>query len=259
MSNTAVPPANIQSVDRALSILDLLAQNEDLGVSEIAGTLGVHKSTAFRLLSVLEAHQLIVQNGNRGKYRLGFGVVRLAGAAISRLDFVRESQDVCRALAAELNETINIAVMDAGAAVNVTQELGGGTVMVHNWLGQRTPLHATSSGKVLLAGQNRAAIDTVIAAGAAEVTPFTITDPDALRAELDRVRLRGWASTTSELEIGLNAVAAPIHGVDGTVIGAVSASGPGYRLTEEIFPAVARRLAAAARGISIRTGFVPGA
>lgn len=258
MSNSASGASAVQSVDRALSILDLLVSNEALGVTEIAGILGVHKSTAFRLLSVLETHQLIIQNGERGRYRLGFGVVRLAGAVTMRLDLVRESQDVCRALAVELRETINIAIMDAGAAVNVTQELGGSAVRVDSWIGRQTPLHATSSGKVLLAGASPAEIDAVIAERPVELTPFTITDPTALRAELDRVRLRGWASTTSELEIGLNAVAAPIRGPGGGVLGAVSASGPGYRLTVEIFPAVATRLAAAAREISSRIGFVPG-
>jgi DNA-binding IclR family transcriptional regulator len=250
--------SQVQSVDRALLILDLLARHGDLGVTELAGHIGVHKSTAFRLLAVLERHRLVEQLGERGKYRLGFGVVRLAGATTARLDLVREGRETCRRLATELGETINIAVLDTGAAMNISQEQGGGAVTAQNWIGKRTPLHATSSGKVLLAWAADDVVDVVLDGGLAPLTPLTITDAGALRAELDRVRLRGWSSTCSELEIGLNAIAAPIRDVDSSVVGAVSASGPVYRLAEESFPETALAVAAAAREISRRIGFVDG-
>lgn len=245
MGNVADAPTSEQAVDRALSIIELLARNADLGVTEIAGSLGLHKSTAFRLLSVLEAHELVDQVGDHGGYRLGFGVVGLAAAVLARLDLVRESRDVCRAVADELRETVNIAVVDAGTAVNIVQDMDGSTVRVHNWIGKRTPLHATSSGKVLLAGSSVAEIEALVAAR---------PDPQTLHAELDQVRRRGWAGSCGELEIGLNAVAAPIRGAGGAVVGAISISGPAYRLTEASFPTVARRLITAAGEISSRLG-----
>src|SRR4051812_26417238 len=110
MGNVADAPSSEQAVDRALSILELLAHAADLGVTEIAEALGLHRSTVFRLVSVLEARHLVVAAGDRAKYRLGFGVVQLAGAAIARLDLVRASHDLCREVAAELGETVNIAI-----------------------------------------------------------------------------------------------------------------------------------------------------
>jgi DNA-binding IclR family transcriptional regulator len=249
------PATPVQSVDRALTILEMLAESGELGVTEIGAELNVHKSTAFRLLGSLEQHRLVEQLGERGKYRLGFGIVRLAGATTARLDLAREGGPVCRQLAGEINETVNIAVMDAGAAVNITQEQGSAAVTAQNWIGQRTPLHATSSGKVLLAWADADALAAVLKAGLERRTPATITDPAALRAELDRIRQRGWAYAVEELETGLNTVAAPIRGADGSVVAALSASGPSYRLGTESVPAVAKKLQVGADEISSQLGY----
>jgi hypothetical protein len=131
--------SQVQSVDRALTILDILARHGELGVTEIAASLGVHKSTAFRLVSALEQHRLVEQLSERGKYRLGFGIVRLASATTARMNLSQESRPFCRELATEFNETVNVAVLDTGAAVNIAQEQGQATVSVQNWIGRRTP------------------------------------------------------------------------------------------------------------------------
>jgi DNA-binding IclR family transcriptional regulator len=84
--------ATIQSVDRAVTILEILARDGENGVTDIARELGVHKSTAFRLMAALERRELIAQDSSRGKYRLGVGIVRLAGAAGAQLDLVQEGR-----------------------------------------------------------------------------------------------------------------------------------------------------------------------
>ncbi|WP_158843971.1 IclR family transcriptional regulator [Saccharothrix deserti] len=248
------PAVQVQSVDRALAILDLLARRGEAGVTEIAAELDVHKSTAFRLVGALENRRLVEQVSDRGKYRLGFGIIRLAGATTATLDLPREGQAVCERLATELDETVNLAIMDSGAATNITQAYGSAAVTTRNWIGQRTPLHATSSGKVLLAWAEEpvlnAALDTL-----ERFTPNTITSRSKLLAELDTVREQGWASTNEELEIGLNAVAAPIRGAGGTVVAAVSVSGPAYRLTVDSFASVTEKLLAGAYEISTRIGY----
>lgn len=142
---------SVQSVDRAVSVLEILAKLGEAGVTEISEELGVHKSTAFRILGVLENRGLVEQERDRGKYYLGAGVLRLVGAAAIRLDISQEGQPVCRALAEDTGETANIAVLDGDAAVNIMQARGSAAVTAYNWLGRRTPLHATASGKVLLA------------------------------------------------------------------------------------------------------------
>ncbi|WP_051943070.1 IclR family transcriptional regulator [Streptacidiphilus rugosus] len=254
MSNGESP---VQSVDRAVTILELLARTGESGVTEIAAELGVHKSTAFRLAAALELRGLLEQSGERGKYRLGLGLVRLAGAATVRLDLSQQSRPVCERLAAELGETINVAVLDRDAAVNIDQVLGPSALTTHNWVGQRTPLHATSSGKVLLAHLAPALLDEALAAPLARYTDRTLTDPAALRAQLESVRQDGFASTVEELEPGLNAVAAPLLAYHGQVVGALSASGPSFRLTRARLRTTATAVCAAATEISARLGHPP--
>src|SRR5689334_22479829 len=140
---TGADASQVQSVDRALLVLDLLATRGELGVTELAAELAVHKSTAFRLVTALERRDLVQQIGDRGKYRLGLGILRLAAATTGRLEVSREGRQVCERLALELGETVNIAIMEDGVAVNVLQEYGNASVMTRNWIGRRTPLHAT--------------------------------------------------------------------------------------------------------------------
>ncbi|MFW3170932.1 IclR family transcriptional regulator [Geodermatophilus sp. CPCC 206100] len=247
--------AAVQSVDRALSVLEILAAHGEAGVTEVAAELGVHKSTAFRLVAVLESRGFVEQLADRGKYRLGFGVVRLAGAAAAQLDIAHEGRRICEGLAADLEETVNIAILDSDRAVNVSQVRGPAALSTHNWVGQGTPLHATSSGKVLLAHAAEAVRKGVLSREMPRFTPFTITDPEALRRDLDRIVEQGWGSTVQEYEVGLSAVAAPVRGADGDVIAALSVSGPSFRMDAQDFPRVAKRVVSGADELSRRLGF----
>jgi DNA-binding IclR family transcriptional regulator len=248
-------PSQVQSVDRAIAILYLLAQRSGAGVTEVAAELGVHKSTAFRLIAALENGSLIEQDGERGKYHLGRGVLRLAAATAARLELPTESRPVCRRLAAELGEAVDVGILDSGEATSILQEYAPSAITGRNWLGQRTPLHATASGKMLLACTDAVTLKEVLACELHRYTPQTVVEPTVLEAELAKVRERGWASTAEELEIGLNAVAAPISDGTGEVVAAVGVSGPSYRLTVESFPAVAAHLVEGAREISARLGY----
>lgn len=249
-------PAVVQSVDRALNILEILARRRDAGVTEIGKELGVHKSTAFRLLAALETHGFVEQGEDRGSYRLGFAIVRLAGAITAQLDLTRQGRDACERLAVDLGDTVNLAILDGHRAVNISQSRGAAAVASHNWIGQQTPLHATSSGKVLLAFGPASVLAAVLTAPLERFTDSTVTEVAALAAELDRIRDAGWACTAEEYEIGLNAVAAPVRGADGAVVAALSVSGPAYRLSTESFPGIAKRVIEAADEVSGRMGHV---
>jgi DNA-binding IclR family transcriptional regulator len=247
-------PAQVQSVDRALSILDLLARRGEVGVTDLALELDVHKSTAFRLVTALERRQLVEQVGDRGKYRLGLGVLRLAAATTGHLDVTRESRPVCARLALELGETVNVAILDSDAAINVLQEFGNAAIGSRNWIGRRTPLHATSSGKILLAFAGPQLREAVLGGPLERHTEHTLTDPRRLREQLDQAVRDGWAATVEELEAGLTAVAAAIRDGTGEVVAAISVSGPSYRLSPDSLAEVAGRVMAAGAQISARMG-----
>lgn len=244
----------VQSVERAIWILEILARSGEAGVTELAGELGVHKSTAFRLVATLERRSLVEQQYGRGKYRLGTGILRLAGATTSRLDLVQESRGISRLLAQQVGETVNLAVLSDGAALYMDQVAGSSALQPHNWVGQRIPLHATSNGKVLLSGADPSEVE----AQAGELRRFTantITTTQSLGRELDEVRARGYAIAIDELEIGLTAIAAPIRNSHGDIIASMSVSGPTFRIDARRLPQLANAVMHAAEDVSLRLGW----
>jgi IclR family transcriptional regulator, acetate operon repressor len=249
--------STMHSVERAVRVLEILAREGECGVGAIARELDVHQSTGSRLVAVLEEHQLVERTVEGGPVRLGVGILRLASATRSRLDLTVQGAPVCDALAEELGETVNLAVYRSGAAVNLYQAQGTRTVGMHDWVGDATVLHATSSGKVLLANLPTAQAEELLALGFDRFTAHTVVDPAVLRRQLGAARARGWAVVEEEYEEGLNAVAAAIHGPEGEVIAALSAAGPAYRLGHERLPAVAERVQQAAAEISRRLGHRP--
>jgi DNA-binding IclR family transcriptional regulator len=250
----AGPTAAVQSVDRAVTILELLAREGESSVTELAAELGVHKSTAFRLLATLETHRLVEQVNDRGRYRLGVGNLRLAGATTARLDVVTEARPLTRQLAADTGETVNITVRSEESALYLDQAAGSSALQSHNWVGQRIPLHATSNGKVLLSELSEHEFDEALP-HLPRFTEHTITSPERLRDELDGVRRLGYALAVDELEVGLTAAAAPIRSAHGDIIASMSISGPTFRLTGERLDEVVPLVVAAALEVSHRLGW----
>lgn len=262
MSNTvaegteSVPAATggVQSVDRALRILEILARSGESGVTEVAAALEVHKSTAFRLVATLEQHGLVEQVEGRGKYRLGVGLLRLAGATSARLDVVQEARPLCKQLATATGETVNLATLSGGSALYLDQVAGPSALQPHNWVGQHIPLHATSNGKVLMAWLEEDELKQLLGK-LPSYTGLTITSRPSLRKELELVREQGYALAVDELEVGLAAAAAPVRNAHDDVICSVSISGPTFRLTEERMQRVLPLLVEAADELSHRLGW----
>src|ERR1700736_1041893 len=193
-----------------------------------------------RALLVLESRGYVEQVSDRGKYRLGFSIARLARASSGHLDLVKLSQDVCDSLAAEVGETTNLAVLDADRIINIAEAIGPAEITLRTWVGQSCPAHATSSGKVLLAGLDAADVRFRLASVLESFTQNTVVKIADLQRELAIVRERGWACVTEELEVGLNAVAAPVHDANAQVIAALSVSGPSYRMGPTQFEEAAK-------------------
>lgn len=247
----------VQSVDRAITVLEILAREGSAGVSEVAAEIGVHKSTAFRLLAALEERDLVEQNTERGKYQLAFGILRLASSIPGRLDLVRQAQPLLDELSAEIGETINIAVVREHYAVNVLQTMGTAAVASQNWVGKLTPLHATASGKILLAHMPEEQLDAILReAGMPELTPHTITKRTTLDKQLAQVLEDGFATAYEELETGLNASAVPIRDHTGAVVAALSASGPAFRLDDTELKRTSETLRETGTRISHRIGWL---
>lgn len=256
MRNESESSGNLQSVRRALRALELISESGELGVTELGRKLGVHKATASRLIATLAERGFVERDPISEKFRLGFGLISLAGAAVGGNDLVRAARPILDDLAERTRETVNLGVLSGGSVVYVDQVTGTRSIVSVSWVGQRTPLHCTSNGKVLLAYATDAERDRLLRAPLPRLTPRTITDVKKLRAQLSEILVRGYSQTMEELEEGLNAVAAPVRGMGGDLIAALSVSGPAFRMRAVDLPRIGKLAADSALAVSKRLGFV---
>jgi IclR family acetate operon transcriptional repressor len=245
---------SVRSVDRAVSILQVIAARGESGITDVASEIGVHKSTVFRLLATLEARGLIEQVYERGRYRLGPGIGALAEGAARTQDLSTIARPALARLAEAVNETTNLCLLEENTVVTIGQEMGRAAVAAVNWVGQRSPLHATSAGKVFLAFLPTERRDALLSRRLPAITEHTVTDVARLRAELAVVRERGYATSFEEQEPGLAAVAAPVRSMDRSVVAAVTVSGPTFRINVESLPGLVKALFDATAEVSQRNG-----
>jgi len=219
--------AAVRSVDRAASLLLALGEmSGPAGVTELARRLGLHKSTASRLLATLERRGLVEQDEESGKYRLGLAVIRLAQRAERTLDVGRLALPDLERLARAAHAPAAIVVLDSDGATVSAQADPPSVVAVPDWTGRRLPLHATAAGKVLLASLPEREVLRIVRAGLPALTVRTIVALEPMLEELARVRRRGFGVSLGELEPGLHALAAPVHDARGAVAAAVELRQP---------------------------------
>ncbi len=253
-------PAGTQAVRKAVALLKAFGHDQpELSVAELSRRLGIHKSTVSRLLGALELEGLVERNPETGRFRLGMELIVLAGQVAGYADVRLLAKPVLDALASRHGETANLVILYHDSALNIEQSVPvERQIKDIGWVGKRTPLHATSPGKVLLAflpAEERAAL--LARLPLRRYTPHTITDRAELERELEQIRRRGYALAVEELEEGLNSAAAPIWDRSRRVCAAISLSGPAYRVTAERLPEIAVELMDAAGQISRRLGYVP--
>ncbi len=248
----------VQTVDRAIRILKTLARRGHLGVTEVAGELGIHKSGAHRMLATLAEHGLVERAQQTEKYRLGFGLVGLASAVTADMDVVRNARAASQRLSEETEETVILTILVDGELVIVHQISSSSSVLGVDWSGGRMPLHCTPGGKVMLAYLPDSERDALLSGSLERFTANTIVNPDELREHLREVRARGYGYTVEELETGLNGVAAPIRRPGASpgaeVVAAIGVYGPAFRLTSDCMEKVGEATRSAAGDISNRLG-----
>jgi DNA-binding IclR family transcriptional regulator len=240
----------LETVDRALQLLLAFEDERELTVAALAGRLGIHRSSASRLAATLARRGFLERAAGSEAFRLGPALGRLGLIALGLRGLVAEARDAMERLARETGDTVVLSVLEGGDCVDVAQVSGPHLVGVRDWVGRRSPLHASSDGKVFLAWAGTNPAPRRLPA----LTRRTITRRTTLAEEIDRVRRLGWASVEGELEEGLNGVAAPVFDPAGRCVAALSVSGPAYRLTAERLVAVGPSVQAAAREIGARLG-----
>jgi DNA-binding IclR family transcriptional regulator len=253
------PYTGTQSVRRAIALLKVFGhQRPEWGLSELAREAGLNKTTAYRLLTALEAEGMVARSSPGEAWRLGNEAIALGAIALRSNDLMTAARSELEALVRETGETASLEVLVGNEIVILDGVEGPSLVGASSEVGTRWPAHATSTGKVLLAAERGARRGTDRRGAPRrrlrKLTPRTITDPERLERELARVLKRGWATAIEELEIGYVAVGAPVHDHQDRAIAAISIGGPATRLTRYRIPDLTRSVVQAADRISRRMG-----
>jgi IclR family acetate operon transcriptional repressor len=250
-------PARPSSIEKAIDVLfcfDL--QRPQLRLVDISQRLGLHKSTAHRLLSLLKKKGLVMLDPSTQLYSLGSALVELAWIVLRQQDL----RSLCRPYLEQLrqvtNETVSLNIRMGNRRVCIEELPSDQEIKYSQAMGLTAPLHVGAPGKALMAFLPAEERERVLATLTLEpLTPETITDLEALRSELERTRVRGYAVSIGERSPWAAAVAAPIYDRSGQTIVAVSVLGPSHRLSPKVLKELGGQVIKAAREISAALGY----
>ena len=222
----------VQSLDRALDLLEALASADELGVSDIASRTGLVPSTAHRLLGTLVARGYAAQSPASGRYLLGYKLLELTSGLQDRLGRLRTAaRPHLEAIQSETGETTNLVVLEGRDVVYVDSVSGTRSVRLFTEIGRAIPAHTSGAGKALLAWRDPADIEALLGPGPfAASTSRTLVSLDALQEDFMRIRRRGYSTDNEEHELGVACVATPIFDHAGLPLAAISISGPTPRI-----------------------------
>jgi len=225
----------IQAVSHALDLLEQFHDEVDeLGVTELSKRLKLHKNNVFRLLATLESRGYIEQNKATENYRLGLKALELGQTFIKQMGLLRQAKPILEQIVEDSNETSYVAIYKENHIVYLDVVETNLTVRVVSRVGSRLPAYCTASGKVHMACMTEEELDSLLARTEfIQHTPTTITDADAMRAEIIKVREQGYAFDDEELDLGVRCIAAPIKDYTRRIVGAISISGPTMRISNE--------------------------
>ncbi|PWW28421.1 IclR family transcriptional regulator [Cytobacillus oceanisediminis] len=248
----------VKSVSRALDIITLVSMKKGgLGVTEIAKQIDINKSSVYRILSTLVQYGYIEQDGETGKYKLGYKFLEISSKLLESIDLRAEARPFLQELENETNEVIHLVVYDQGEVVYIEKLEGNETLRMHSKVGKRAPMHCTSVGKAILAYlPSSVVLDILERKGMPVHTDKTITEKEEFLKELSQVRQKGFALDLEENEYGITCIAVPIFDHLGKVIAAVSISGPTMRMTDDRMNTLKSIMVKTGKAVSARLGHI---
>lgn len=234
-SGPGLSASRVQSVDRAVLLLRAAADAGSGGATtvELGEACGLNRATAWRLLSTLETHGLVVSDRPSGRWSLGPGLVDIARSAGSEV-VLRDVHSVLESVSLQTGETAALAVLRHGR-ITYVDEVFPAAIVSASWSGQPVSLHATSTGKVVLAWATEDELARLMPRRLERYTDTTITGRDALREDLERTRERGYATCHGEFDISAWGVSAPVLDRTGGLLAVLSIWGPPPRVTPDRF------------------------
>ncbi|MEO5323711.1 IclR family transcriptional regulator [Mesorhizobium sp. CC13] len=225
---------SVQSLDRALRILAIVANGDGLSLSEISAASELAASTAYRMLTTLQNHGMVEFDSSEQLWSIGVETYRMGSAFLRRRKLVDRARIVMQELMERTGETANLGVAEDDCVVFVSQVETHQAIRAFFRPGTRSPFHASGIGKAVLAHLDRDRVNAIVRkAGLAAYTEKTLSEAAALARDLEQIRARGWSVDDEERYPGMRCVAAPVFNEFGEPIGGVSVSGPTVRVTPE--------------------------
>ena len=224
-------PRHVQAVEHAVDVLEYMAMlGSGTGVTDISRHTGLSKAAVHHLLGTLAKRGLVVHDAQTALYRLGWSLYELGSAVVRDIDVSRIARPFLDRLAARTAESTLLGILDDDSVLYLDRGTPPTAFPMVAAAGRRGPLHATASGKLLLAFADRTVIDREIAKPLQRFTKTTVTDPKVLRRQLAQVRAMGYATCWQESELGLCSVAVPLRDYTGGVVASLALVGPVGRL-----------------------------
>jgi IclR family transcriptional regulator, acetate operon repressor len=251
-----MPPARIQSLDRGLTLLDMVAQSrQPVSLAAMAAALGVDRSSAFRLANTLRQRGFLAQLPLGKGYVLGSAARRLADAFHLDELLLSVAKEHVQALAALTGETTHLAIREGNQAALVYHQLSGQPVGVSTGSGFCVPLHCTSVGKALIADCDAEQLHAIFAdAPLPAITKRTIGSLPELARDCQLARRRGYALDDEENAEGVCCLSVPIRDASGQIVASIGVSAPVARLPKRRHAAVAQQIREAADAVSEKLG-----
>ena len=242
---------SVRAVDRALDVLLCFSsQTPELTMTQIAEQVGIHKSTAHRLLATLENKRFIQRDPETGIYRLGIRLLQMAYLTLEQNDLRRLAVPFMHQLCDMYEENIDLTILDGTDVVFINILEGPKRVKLAAAIGQRLPAYATASGKAILGFLPEKIVQRILDRGTPQLTSHTLNTQEVLLHDLKSVRELGFAISEQELEEQINAVAAPIFSQENYPVASIAVAGPAYRLTRQRMLEIGPNLVSTARTIS---------
>ena len=227
--------SEIQSLERAFAILDCFQDSQpELGVREIARQLGLHPSTVGRILTTLNSLGVLNQDKETRRYRMGPKVLKWSSVYTRNVDLQAEARPYMQELQRITEETISLDIPNGQTRICIERIESPQKLRWVKQLGEIMPFFASASGRILLSFMSPKEKNEILENMTFEqLTPYTTTDPNSFYEELELTKSRGYAVSESERVEGVSCVAAPIFGVQGEILGALTISGPSTRFSEQ--------------------------
>lgn len=242
---------SVQSVERAIDILEYIARNNGAGVSDIARALGLNKSTAFGLIKTLVGRHYLFKDEKTDTYYLTLRLSTLGNREVLHQAVVGSARPYLEKLLDKYGETIHLVTSTRDSVVYIDKLEGTKSIRVATQVGDSLPMHCTGVGKAILAFRDKEEVSAYIQnTKLPRFTANTITDPELLGEELAAVRLQGYAVDNEEIQPDVFCVAAPIHDYHGDVNYALSISMPKFRSSQDLTEQMAAEVRQTASKIS---------